>query len=126
MNKKSPALAVQRDREVPAADPHEHTGAEAADAVLANLRERRERPLVTVDAVYPERNWVEFTFYDRTGSGMEYEFHCCGFADGHHWIKQLAPKTWVTKEHIEVFAILLLQQFDDDGKVRRAAGASQR
>lgn len=71
------------------------------------LAEMALPPLVTLeDGV--------FTFYDRSIPGFIYDFTVRDAADALCWFRHMAPKQWVTKDHLQVFASLCLQQFGGD------------
>lgn len=86
------------------------TAAEAMDRMLADLRLRQAAPLLTVDpATGPDRCCV--TLLDRGRPGATYEISVSSAADALRWIAHVAPKTWVSKEHLELLAITALQHF---------------
>jgi hypothetical protein len=58
--------------------------------------------------------WVEggfFIFRDERLPGFRYDFDCQGPADAIRWIEHLSKKTWITKEHILQFSILVMHEF---------------
>ncbi|MCU1196162.1 hypothetical protein JAK23_10805 [Stenotrophomonas maltophilia] len=47
-----------------------------------------------------------------------YDFYCSGPLQAVEWIRQIAPKTWITKEHITVFSSLILEAFPQPAAVQ--------
>ncbi len=63
---------------------------------------------------------VSRSFYDRTREhdAPMYDFYCSGPRQAVEWIRQVAPKTWITKEHITVFSSLILEAFPQPAAVQ--------
>ena len=84
-------------------DPHEYSARDVADKLMATLQHRRAFPLI--------RRYGDFlVLYDRYEDGTERETYDVPVADQQRaagvgfWIRQLAPKTWVTKGHLDLLA----------------------
>lgn len=84
-------------------DPHEYTAGALADKLMATLQHRRAFPLIRREGDF-------LVLFDRYEDGTERETYDVPVADLQRaagvgfWIRQLAPKTWVTKEHLELLA----------------------
>ena len=76
-----------------------HIG-EVANEVLAEMA---LPPLVTIEGDL-------VTFYDRANPGFTYDFTLGGPMDALRWIRHMAPKQWVTKQHLELFAIIAIER----------------
>lgn len=87
--------------------------ADVMDKVLLEIALDRSSPLVTIDAVDTKNNGLSVTFHDRANPGMRYEFWCHGQADALEWVAHMAPKTWVTKRHLEIFARRVAEHFPE-------------
>lgn len=87
---------------------------------LEHLRERVERPLVKIAEVLPDgRVAVEFFESIEDDYRMLYD-PCIGDPlSALQWVAQIAPKNWITKEHIEAFAVLMLAHYRESGEVCR-------
>lgn len=95
-----------------------HIG-EVVEEALARLQQRRAHPLVKMLERLPDGR-VAFEFYDRTREhdSPMYDFYCSGPLQAVEWIRQVAPKTWITKEHITVFSSLILEAFPQPAAVQ--------
>lgn len=76
----------------------EITMGQAIDALLAKLK---ERPLVEFDDGF-------YVFRDPSHPGFTYDFMVRG--DALHWVAHMAQKRWVTTEHLEQFARLVMER----------------
>lgn len=82
---------------------HDFSVAVAADEFMARMVRRRTFPLIKREGDY-------LVLFDRYEDGTERETYDVPVADLQRaagvgfWIRQLAPKTWVTKEHLELLA----------------------
>lgn len=87
---------------------------------LEQLRERAERPLVKIAEVLPDGR-VAVEFFERIEDDyrMLYDPVISDPLSALQWVAQVAPKSWITKEHIETFAVLMLAHFRDRGEVIR-------
>lgn len=74
-----------------------HIG-EVAHEVLAEMA---LPPLVTIEGDL-------VTFYDRLHPGFSYDFTLADASDALCWVRHMAPKRWVTKDHLEAFASLVI------------------
>lgn len=93
---------------------------EIARDQLQQLRERAERPLVKIAEVLPDgRVAVEFFEHIDGDYRMLYDPVISDPLSALQWVAQALPKNWITKEHIEVFAVLMLAHFRDRGEVSR-------
>lgn len=86
------------------------TAAQALDEFMEALELDRRSPLVVLDDTSDPAT-VGVKFFDRAHPGFEYDFYCNSKPDALRWVAHMAPKTWVTKEHLEVFARLMLDYF---------------
>ncbi|EKT4090774.1 hypothetical protein QEG23_000244 [Stenotrophomonas maltophilia] len=79
---------------------------------FAHLTERRARPLVTLAERLPDGR-VAVLVFDRTQQHDEpmYDFYCSGPESALLWIAQMADKSWITTEHLGVFAALVAGEF---------------
>lgn len=75
-------------------------GGEVMDRVLAELA---LPPLVTIEGGI-------VTLYDRDYPGFKYDFLLGDAVDALSWVRQITPKQWVTKAHIEAFVSLALRE----------------
>lgn len=83
---------------------------EALDEFRADLALRIRSPLVTKDAsTTPER--LDVTLYDRQIPGFTYEFSITSAVDALRWIGHVAPKQWVTTDHLELLASIARGHF---------------
>lgn len=87
---------------------------------MERLRERAERPLVRLAERLPDGR-VAVEFFERTEDDYRMLYDPCigDPLSALQWVAQIAPKTWITKEHIEVFAVLMLAHFRESGEVCR-------
>lgn len=104
--------------------PHDHNRGNPSGAprhisdcmqdAVAHLTERRARPLVTL-AERLQDGRIAVLVFDRTRQHDEpmYDFYCSGPESALMWIAQMAGKSWITKEHIEAFSMLILSAFDE-------------
>lgn len=102
--------------------PHDHTPSNPAGAprhvsdcikdAFAHLTERRARPLVTLAERLPDGR-IAVLVFDRTQQHDEpmYDFYCSGAESALLWIAQMAGKSWITTEHLGVFAALVAGEF---------------
>lgn len=102
--------------------PHDHTPGKPAGAprhisdcmqeAVAHLAERRARPLVTLAERLPDGR-IAVLVFDRTQQHDEptYDFYCSGPESALMWIAQMAGKSWITTEHLSVFAALIAEAF---------------
>lgn len=102
--------------------PHDHTPGKPAGAprhisdcmqeAVAHLAERRARPLVTL-AERLQDGRIAVLVFDRTQQHDEpmYDFYCSGPESALMWIAQMAGKSWITTEHLSVFAALIAEAF---------------
>jgi hypothetical protein len=72
------------------------------EAHLASLRQRRDHPAVKAVNGY-------FEFY--VDGEMVYDFKPADAGLALRWIEHMAHKSWVTKEHLSLFAMLAAEQF---------------
>lgn len=81
---------------------------------FAHLTKRSARPLVTLAERLPDGR-IAVLVFDRTQQHDEpvYDFYCSGPDSALMWIAQMAGKSWITKEHIEAFSMLILRAFDE-------------
>lgn len=80
------------------------TGADLAAAFMANLN---KPPLV-------KRDGAGYVFLADGGPGWDYDISdaaCLDAGSALRWIEHLAPKSWVTVEHLEQFARLAAEHF---------------
>ncbi|HGM6720612.1 TPA: hypothetical protein ACKQC2_001467 [Stenotrophomonas maltophilia] len=104
--------------------PHDHTPGKPAGAprhisdcmqdAVAHLKERSARPLVKLAERLPDGR-IAVLVFDRTQQHDEplYDFYCSGPESALMWISQMTGKSWITKEHIEAFSMLILSAFDE-------------
>lgn len=84
-------------------DPHEFSAADVAAQLMERLQHRRSFPLICRDGEH-------LVLFDRYEDGTERERYDVPVVDLQRsagvafWVRQLAPKTWVTKEHLELLA----------------------
>lgn len=109
--------------------PHDHTPRKPAGAprhisdciqeAFAHLTERSARPLVTLGERLPDGR-VAVLVFDRTRQHDEpmYDFYCSGAESALLWIAQMAGKSWITTEHLGVFAALIAETFSKAAEVR--------
>jgi hypothetical protein len=102
--------------------PHDYTPGNPAGAprhisgcmqdAVAQITSRRARPLVTLAERLPDGR-VAVLVYDRTRQHDEpmYDFYCSGPESALVWIAQMAGKSWITTEHLSVFAALIAEAF---------------
>jgi len=89
----------------------DHSSAHILDACMERIAERRARPLVRLqEHLQDGRIAVEVFDRMREGDIPLYDFYCGDMRGTVEWIAQMAPKTWITKEHLEVFARLMLKE----------------
>lgn len=83
--------------------PHEYTAAQATEIALAQINRLRTFPIIVKDG-------GSLVLIDRREDGAERERYdipvdqlttASGVA---FWIRQIAPKSWVSKKHIELLA----------------------
>lgn len=74
---------------------------ETIDAALERLQ---RAPLVWIEDGY-------FIVRDEKLPGFRYDFACKSAGEALRWSAHLAEKMWVTKEHLEQFAILAGDHF---------------
>ncbi|QGL63118.1 hypothetical protein FEO87_07605 [Stenotrophomonas maltophilia] len=93
--------------------------ADVMQDALAHIQDRHARPLVRLQERLSDGR-VAVEIYDRTRPGEEptYDFYCSGPLQAVEWIRQVAPKTWITKEHITVFSSLILEAFPQPAAVQ--------
>lgn len=80
------------------------SGADLAAAFMANLN---RPPLV-------KRDGDGYVFLADGGPGWDYDISdaaCLDAGSALRWIEHLAPKSWVTVEHLEQFARLAAEHF---------------
>ena len=81
----------------------EFSMAQIADAAMADLRHRAAFPLIVRDGDF-------IVLIDRLEDGTEHERYdvpvdqLSTAAGTAFWMRQLAPKNWVTKKHLELLA----------------------
>lgn len=103
--------------------PHDHNGENPSSMrhisacmqdAMAHLQERSARPLVKLAERLPDGR-IAVLVFDRTQQHDEplYDFYCSGPESALMWISQMAGKSWITKEHIEAFSMLILSAFDE-------------
>lgn len=87
---------------------------EALDKVQERLLLDRAKPLVKLQERLPDgRIAVEIFDRDRGGDEPAYDFYCRDLRQALEWIQQMAPKQWVTKRHLELFASAMLAAFPE-------------
>lgn len=74
---------------------HEYTLGEAMDLAMERVR----HPLVWIEDGY-------FIVRDEKAPGFRYDFQCKSKGEALTWLAHLAEKSWITKEHLEQFALL--------------------
>lgn len=86
---------------------------EVLDEVLAHLRHRKRFPLVTINDLPCAKNGfrVGVAFFEDGDDIPAVEFYVADERGALEWIRHLAEKTWVTKEHLEIFASLMHEKF---------------
>lgn len=82
------------------------------NSLMSDLKRDAAEPLVRIERPHPYGP-VSVVFTDCGSPGFEYDIPCSGLADALRWITHVAPKTWVTKRHLELFALLMLGEFYD-------------
>lgn len=85
---------------------------ECVQDAMAHLRERSARPLVKLAERLPDGR-IAVLVFDRTQQRDEpmYDFYCSGPESALLWISQMAGKSWITTEHLSVFAALIAEAF---------------
>jgi hypothetical protein len=75
--------------------------------------------LVSIDERAPDGR-LGITVHDPRNPGFVYDFWCVDALDALRWVRQLAEKSWITREHLYVFAALVLSEFEakPDGQGR--------
>jgi hypothetical protein len=86
------------------------SASEYADEVMQRIQQDMASPLVRTEEILPDGR-VAVILTDRSNPGFVYDFHCSTLDDALQWISHLAPKTWVTKRHLEILAYLMRQHF---------------
>ncbi|HIE4291641.1 TPA: hypothetical protein ACXN37_000842 [Stenotrophomonas maltophilia] len=78
---------------------------------MAHLEERSARPLVKLAERLPDGR-IAVLVFDRTQQHDEpmYDFYCSGPESALMWIAQMAGKSWITTEHLSVFAALICDE----------------
>ena len=100
--------------------PHDHNGENPASTrhisncmrdAMAHLEERSARPLVKLAERLPDGR-IAVLVFDRTQQHDEpmYDFYCSGPESALMWIAQMAGKSWITTEHLSVFAALICDE----------------
>lgn len=101
--------------------PHDHNGENPSSMrhisacmqdAMAHLQERSARPLVKLAERLPDGR-IAVLVFDRTQQHDEplYDFYCSGPESALMWIAQMAGKSWITTEHLSVFAGLIAEAF---------------
>lgn len=89
---------------------------EALDGLVERIDQERRFPLVRFRERLPDGH-VAVEFFDRArypeGDDPDYDFYLRDMRQALEWVRQVAPKSWITKRHIEVFAILALREFPE-------------
>lgn len=89
---------------------------ESLDGLVERIDQERRFPLVRFRERLPDGR-VAVEFFDRArypeGDDPDYDFYLRDIHQAMEWVRQVAPKSWITKRHIEVFAILVLREFPD-------------
>lgn len=82
---------------------HEYPAMDALTLTVAELRHRAAHPIIVRDGDY-------LVLIDRLPDGQQRETYDVPVKDMRtaggvaFWVRQLAPKTWVTKKHLELLA----------------------
>jgi hypothetical protein len=65
--------------------------------------------LVSIDDHLPDGR-IGVSVYDPSHPGFVYDFWCEDAIDALTWVRQLGEKSWVTRDHLYVFATLILHE----------------
>jgi hypothetical protein len=82
---------------------HEHTIGDIGKGLLARMHHNAQFPVVDIDG-------ADVVIYDRRDDGSVIERYYIATSDLRtasrvaFWVRQLAPKTWVTTRHLELLA----------------------
>jgi hypothetical protein len=90
--------------------------ADVLDEVMQRIERERRFPLVRFRERLPDGR-VAVEFFDRErypeGDDPDYDFYLRDARQALEWVRQVAPKSWITKRHIEVFATLALRELQE-------------
>lgn len=94
----------------PAAVPAPAPAQAAALDIPAPLPRPTRRPqLVRIDSRLPDGR-IGVSVFDPAHPGFRYDFWCEDAIDALTWIRQLGEKSWVTRDHLHVLAMLILHE----------------
>jgi hypothetical protein len=86
-----------------ALEAHEHTIGDVGEGLLVRMQHQAQFPVVDIDG-------DDVVMYDRGDDGSVIERYYIATSDLRtasrvaFWMRQLAPKTWVTTRHLELLA----------------------